>query len=196
MGYKNLGKATAESYALARKAVTLNDRDEYAHWILGFIQLWRRNYDDAIGELERAIELNPNCSLAYGSLGTVLSYAGQPEKSIANNEIAIRSNPLDISIFFRFSGISMAHFVAERYSDTAEWARRTVQRKENWWIGHILLVASLEKLDRHADARSALEQLLVLFPNAVLSDLEHLPFKRSIDAERLVEGLRLAGLPE
>ena len=109
--------AISESYVLAERAIVLDEHNEYAHWSLGFIQLWRRNHELAVAELKRAIELNSNCSLAYGSLGTVLSYSGEPDESIKNNEIAIRLNPKDISIFFRYSGLAMAHFVAGRYSD-------------------------------------------------------------------------------
>ena len=104
MGYRS-GKhnAISEAYDLAKRAVALDESNEYAHWSIGFIQLWQRKHDMAIAELKRAVELNPNCSLAYGSLGTVLSYSGEPDESIRNNEIAIRSNPRDISIFFRYS---------------------------------------------------------------------------------------------
>jgi tetratricopeptide (TPR) repeat protein len=73
----------------------------------------------AIAELKRAIELNPNCSLAYGSLGSILSESGDPEESIKNSEIAIRINPKDPSIFFRYYGIALAHFSASRYSDAS-----------------------------------------------------------------------------
>jgi adenylate cyclase len=121
--------AVSEAYQLAKRAIDLDERNEYAHWGLGFIQLWRRNHDLAAAELKRAIEINPNCSLAFGSLGTVLSYSGEPEESIKNNEIAIRLNPRDISIFFRYSGVAMAHFVAGRYSDAVQWARKCIHRK-------------------------------------------------------------------
>jgi adenylate cyclase len=101
MGYIAYKKATIfESYELAKRAIVIEERNEYAHWILGFIQLMRRKHELAVTELKRAIELNPNCSLAFGSLGTVLSYSGEPDESIKNNEIAIRLNPRDISIFF------------------------------------------------------------------------------------------------
>ena len=111
MGYASHKDATiSEAYDLAKRAIAMDERNEYAHWVLGFIHLMLKNHHMAVMELERAVELNPNCSLAYGTLGTVLSFSGEPEKSIINNEIAIRLNPMNPSIFFRFSGIAMAHF--------------------------------------------------------------------------------------
>ena len=53
---------------------------------------------------------------AFGTLGSARSYNGEPDESIKNNELAIRLNPRNISIFFRYSGLAMAHFVAGLYS--------------------------------------------------------------------------------
>ncbi len=197
MGYASDKDATlAEAYELAKHAVVLNEHNEYAHWILGFIQLWRRKHDMAIAELERAMELNPNCSLAYGTLGTILSFSGKPDESIKNNEIAIRNNPRDISIFFRYSGIAMAHFVAGRYSEAAQWARKSINRKPNWRLGHAVLASSLAQLNRLEEAKEAVDNYLEIVPDATISELRHLPFKNYDDAHRFEEGLRNAGLPE
>jgi len=121
MGHASDTKAAiSEAYKLGKTAVRLNEYLEYAHWILGLIQLIRGKHDMAIAELERAVELNPNMSIAYGSLGTVLAFSEESDESIRNNEIAIRMDPKNPAIFFRFSGIAMAHFVAGRYSEAAD----------------------------------------------------------------------------
>jgi TolB-like protein len=197
MGYiADKEAAISESYEFAKRAIALNERNEYAHWGLGFIQLWRRNHDVAVAELKRAIELNPNCSLAFGSLGTVLSYSGEPDESIKNNEIAIRLNSRDISIFFRYSGLAMAHFVAGRYSEAVQWARKCIHRKPIWRVGHAVLAASLAQLDLLEEAKAAVDNYLEIIPDETISDLRFLPFKDHTDEHRLEEGLRKAGLPE
>ena len=188
--------AVSEAYEIAKRAVALDERNEYAHWGLGFIQLWRRNHDSAAAGLRRAIELNPNCSLAFGSLGTVLSYSGEPDESIKNNEIAIRLNPRDISIFFRYSGLAMAHFVAGRYSEAVQWAHKSIHRKSIWRVGHAILASSLAQLDQLEDAKSAIDNYLEIIPDETIATLRDLPFKRPDDAHRFEEGLRKAGLPE
>lgn len=197
MGYIVDEKAAiSESYELAKRAIVLDERNEYAHWILGVIQLTRRQHELAVTELKRAIELNPNCSLAFGSLGTVLNYSGEPDESIKNNEIAIRLNPRDISIFFRYSGLAMAHFVAGRYSEAVQWALKCVNRKPSWRVGHAVLAASLAQLDLIEEAKAAVDNYLEIIPDETISKLRFLPFKNHIDARRLEEGLQKAGLPE
>lgn len=197
MGYIADKKAAiCESYELAKRAIVIEERNEYAHWILGFIQLMRRKHELAVAELKRAIELNPNCSLAFGSLGTVLSYSGEPDESIKNNEIAIRLNPRDISIFFRYSGLAMAHFVAGRYSEAVQWARKCIHRKPSWRVGHAVLATSLAHLNLLEEAKEAVNNYIANIPNETISKLRFLPFKNHDDARRFEEGLRKAGLPE
>jgi adenylate cyclase len=197
MGYiTDKETAISEAYELAKHAIILDERNEYAHWGLGFIQLWRRKHESAVAELKRAIELNPNCSLAFGSLGTILSYSGEPDESIKNNEIAIRLNPRDISIFFRYSGLAMAHFVSGRYSEAVQWARKCIHRKPIWRVGHAVLAASLAQLNLIEEAKAAVDNYLEIIPDETISKLRFLPFKNHIDARSLEEGLQKAGLPE
>src|SRR5262249_4787959 len=94
-----------------QRAIHLDDADEFSHWILGGILGQGLGYHDkAIAAYQRAFELNPNFSLAFGSLGTVLALAGRVDESIRNSETCIRLNPRDPSIFFRFSGLALAYF--------------------------------------------------------------------------------------
>jgi adenylate cyclase len=196
MGFiTDMEAAISESYSLVKRAIDLEERNEYAHWCFGLLQLWRRKHELAVAELKRAIELNPNCSLAYGTLGTVLSYSGEPEESIKNNEIAIRLNPRDISLFFRYSGLAMAHFVAGRYPEAVLWARKCIHRKQIWRIGHAVLASSLAQLDLLEEAKAAVDNYVEIIPDDTISELRTLlPFKRQDDAQRFEEGLHKAGL--
>ena len=150
----------------------------------------------AISEVMRAIDLNPNCALAYGALGDFLS-ARNPDESIKNNEIAIRSNPKDPSIFFRYSGVAMAHFTVGRYLEASQWARKSVHRKPNWRMGHAVLASSLAQLNLLEEARDAVDSYLENFPNEKISELGKVFDLRWLgNAQRFAEGLRKAGLPE
>ena len=140
----------------------------------------------------RAIELNPNCSHAYGALGNCLSYI-DPDESIKTNEIAIRINPRDPSIFFRFTGIAMAHFAAGRYLEASQWARKSVLRKPNYRVGHAYLAASLAQANLLEEAKEAVNNYLENFPDETISYLQKLWSIKGPD-NPFVEGLRKAGL--
>jgi adenylate cyclase len=179
---------------MAERAVRLNDNDEYSHWILGLLQMADGEFDKAIAELRRAIEINPNCSLAYGSLATVLNHAGQPGEAITNNEMAIRSNPRDPSIFYRYNGLALSFFLLKQFETAIDWARKSIQHKPGWFQGHAVLIASLVELGRLDDAQAALSDYLAQIPNASLIDIQKLSFRIPAHRERLVDALRKAGL--
>jgi len=197
MGYASNAKAkTSEALELAECAIALNEEDEYAHWTLGLIQDILDNHELAISELRRALEINPNCSNAYGVLGGFISIKN-PDESIKYSEIAIRTNPRDPSIFFRFSSIATAHFAAGRYSEAAQWANKSIHRKPGWRLGHAFLVASLVQLNQFENANEAVKNYLECVPSETISGL----CKDVLGVEgkvvlRVIESLRLAGLPE
>ena len=181
---------------LARRATRLDDRNEYAHWALG-ISCWGvYRHEESIAALERAVELNPNCSLAYGSLGTALSLVGRNDEAIANQEIAIRSNPRDPSIFFRFTGIALAHYLAGRYDTAVEWASKAVHRMPPWYFGHFLLAASHMRAGRKEEAAAAIHRCCEALPDASVSHLDRLPLKDAAEMKRFRDCLRQAGLRE
>ncbi len=188
--------ALAEALELAERSVALDGNDEYAHWNLGNVLVALRRHDQGIRALERAVEINPNYSTARGSLGTVLCYVGRAAEGIEKNQIAIRSDPLNPSIFFRYSGIALGYYLIGDEARAVEWAQKSIQRNRSWYLGHVYLVAALARLDRHEEAEAALRDYLALCPTASIAGLKRLPFKNADDAERLWAGLRQAGLPE
>ena len=66
----------------AKKAVTLDDSLPLAHARLAWIYLWRRQHEQAIAEVKRAIFLDPNFAEGYARLGIILTYAGRPGEGI------------------------------------------------------------------------------------------------------------------
>jgi adenylate cyclase len=185
----------AEALRTAEKAITLDHSDEYAHWILGIVygqHLGR--YEAAFAAFRRALEINPNFSLAYGSYGTTLAYAGLAEEAIEKTQIAIRLNPCDPSLFFRYTGLSFAYFVKGDYDTANKWAERAVTNKPNWWFGHALSAATQSLLSRPEEAMQAVRQLRDLLPGISIGNLPGLAIKGEF-LDRLKRALQDAGVP-
>jgi TolB-like protein/DNA-binding CsgD family transcriptional regulator/Tfp pilus assembly protein PilF len=196
MGFaKETRPAMETAYALARRATQLDDRNEYAHWALGISCWGLHKYDESLAALERAVALNPNCSLAYGSLGTLLGILGRSDDAIANQEIAIRSNPLDPSIFFRFSGLALAHYLAGRYEVAIKCAERAIHRMPGWYFAHFVLAASHVALDQHKQAADAVQACRDVLPDICILDLDRVPLKDSVKMNELRNRLHKAGFP-
>ncbi|MGO4843676.1 adenylate/guanylate cyclase domain-containing protein, partial [Rhizobiaceae sp. 2RAB30] len=65
-----------QAIAAATRAGALDDRYPHAHWALGIINLYLRQFDVAIREAERMIALAPNLVEGHECLGNALHYAG------------------------------------------------------------------------------------------------------------------------
>ena len=188
--------AMETAYALARRATQLDSRNEYAHWALG-ISCWGLfKYDESLTALERAVALNPNCSVAYGSLGTLLGILGRSDEAISNQEIAIRANPLDPSIFFRFSGLALAHYMAGRYDVAIEWADRAIQRTPSWYFSHFVLAASQIAMKQNKQASETVLACRSVIPNISVKDLARVPLKDATKMEELRGRLIKAGFKD
>jgi tetratricopeptide (TPR) repeat protein len=197
-GLPTIPKKTAtKAHDLAIKATRLDEKNEYAHWALG-ISCWGVNeLKESIAALKRALELNPNCSVARGSLGTALSLIGQVDEAIANSEIAIRSNPRDPSIFFRFTVIiCLSHYLAKRHEESIEWADKAVQRMPTWYFGYFLLIANHVRLGGMNEAKKMGERCLNVIPDISTSQLSRIPLDSNVEMEQFRDSLLKAGLPE
>ena len=58
-GSKTACAALDAAFAVARRAVLLDDADCRARWLLGDVHVYRREFDEACAHLRRAIALNP-----------------------------------------------------------------------------------------------------------------------------------------
>jgi len=194
-------QSTAKSIEAAEKAaqsaVAIDDRDAWAHTALGLVNLISKRYDDAVCRLENAIDLNPNLANAYGAVGQALALAGEYEAAVTHINKAIRLSPHDPFAVYWFGHLGVAAFADERYEDACNWGRKTIQQNPNFPGGHRLVAASCGQLDRTQEAANELKELLFLMPGMAADDVrKQVPFKRSIDMERYIDGLRKAGLKE
>jgi tetratricopeptide (TPR) repeat protein len=69
---------------------------------LGWIYLWKKQYDHAITEGERAIALDPNCAGCYADLGIFLIAAGRPQETMGLVKKAMRLNPSEPFLYLWF----------------------------------------------------------------------------------------------
>jgi adenylate cyclase len=179
----------------AERSVALDDNDEHAHWCLGGVYWAMDRLEAAIAEYERALEINPNWSIGLSDLGEALCYAGRPEEGLPNIESAMRLNPRDASMFFRYGGMAIGHYLLGNFETAEQWARRAVQRRRQYFYGHVMLTASLVRLGRVQDSQSAASDLLQIFPGFSIAELKKAGFAAAA-FQRLRTDLRMAGIPE
>src|SRR5208337_556532 len=99
-------EALSKAYEVANKALALDDSLDTPHYMLGKIYLNMHEYDKAIAEGERGVELNPNGHEALAFLGGFLNAAGRPAEAITVLEKAMRLNPMPPAFQYSFLGCS------------------------------------------------------------------------------------------
>jgi adenylate cyclase len=185
----------AEEYA--RKAVELDLQDPSAHVALGWVHQVKTEQDRSVNELKRALELNPNLSIAYGRLSNALAFLGRPDEALAAAERANRGSPRDPERYVWFMGIMNAHFAAERYEDCVEAAEQTILLQPNFYGAYFVSAMALPYLGRIEEAEEALRTALKLMPRLTLKNTARNPmYVREDDVARMLDGLRRAGLRE
>jgi adenylate cyclase len=181
--------ALDKAVELAGEAIIRDNLDARGHSELGYASLYKRQHDASIAAFERAIELNPNDADILAEMGDSLTASDSPERAIELLRRAMRLNPLYPDWYLW--NLGEAYFNLERYDD----AIRTFTKMHDQSEGHRLLAASHAWLGRMAEARYHAAQVLAVHPDF---SLEHwhsvLPYKNHEQFERLIGGMRIAGL--
>jgi TolB-like protein len=153
-----------QAFALAQKAVALNDSLPVAHRVLGSVYVWHKQHDQAIAEAERAIALDPNDAQGYATLARILEHAGRPQEAFGLVEKAIRLDPQQQADYAVTLG--EAYYLTEQYEEAITAFKRALMRYPNLLAAHALLAASYSELDREEEARAAMAEVLRLSPQA------------------------------
>jgi adenylate cyclase len=195
--------ALAKAYELAQRAVGLDETDSFARCILGLVHLFRREYEGARSEMERAVDLNPGDPEVHRRYGLFLAATGKAEAAIEQINLAKRLNPFDTRWVPWLIGI--ACFTARRYDDAIAALRQVrdpINEVRGW------LAASYAHAGRLDEARATLDEFLrvaeadmAVFPGRRLKDWEAywhgaFEYRDQEDFDHLFDALRKAGLSE
>ncbi len=191
--YRYSTKFVHRAGELARHAAELDDEDPWAHFALGNYCFIERRTEEAVPEYLKAIDLNPNFAIAYGSLGRALVFDGQSEDAVNYFQKALRMSPHDPLITVFYSGMGTAHYYAHRYDEAIEWSRKAIRERPGYTAAHRILCASLAMAGRTEDAEAAAATLRQLQPNISIAWIEqHVPYTPRA-MPHFLDGMRKAG---
>jgi len=177
----------------ARKAMAANPELPLAYFITGLVFREQGEYVKALVEAEKAIRYDPNYANAHVLRATLLYYAGRPEESIAPLKKAMRLNPHHP--FNYYFHLGQAYFTLRQYGEAIEELKKGLESNPASERLHVWLAAAFAQAGKFEDAQWEAEQVRINNPQFSLTRVATLyPFKSKSDHDRLVEGLRKAGL--
>jgi TolB-like protein/class 3 adenylate cyclase len=180
---------------LARKAVSIYPHSPHAQWALGYVYMYRQQFDKAVDALEHAILLSPSYADGYALLALINNNLGQAEDAIGLLEKGMKLNP-HYSWDYLYN-LGRAHYALGHYEQAAEYLSQALERNETPSHPRLFLAASYVHLDRQDDAEWEVMQLETSHPEITLSHLQRtLPISDTELRSRFLNDLRSAGISE
>jgi len=146
----------AKSLTSAEELVAKYPQDERAHQILGNAYNARQQYDKAIGEYKRAIEIDPSFSPAYNSLG----YAYRPLGNNAEAEKAFKKYielvPKDPNPYDSYAELLMK---TGRFDESIEQYRKALSIDPHFGSSYVGIAADLMFQGKHDQAIAEAQKL-------------------------------------
>jgi adenylate cyclase len=182
-----------QAFALAQKAVALDDSLPQVYQLLSHISRLKKKIDQAVVEAQHAVTLDPNDAEGYAFLAQALNAAGQSEKAREAMEKAMRLNPHYPAWYLTFLG--GAYSALGQNEQAIATLKEGVIRNPNYLWCHVLLASIYGRGGREEEARAEAEEILRISPNFSLEGARQIFSHKDPEAtERFIDGLRKAGL--
>ena len=192
--YNNPQKVLERAYMLAEKAVALDDSSAWSHLALGYVSVtYKKDWDKAIAEGQRAIALEPGSAYGYGLLATYLSYAGRYEDAIPYYTKAFRLSPHPPPMWSVM--LAWTYSAMGQHEEAIRILKRIAEKQPDLPVAHSMLVGEYWYNGREDDARKEAAEVLRIDPTfSIERSFSNLPFKDQTPLRRGKEALYKAGL--
>jgi TolB-like protein/Tfp pilus assembly protein PilF len=195
MGWADMATSTPIAERAALAAISADSEDPWAHYALGCVYLFMRRFEDSLAELELALRLNPNFSLAQGYYGMTLSYCGFWQDANAAAGRALRLSPRDPFSAVYYGIAAYAQFVGRNYDEAMRLSREAIRQRSDFVPAHRVLTAAAGMAGQDEIAKMALQELRRAQPDISLAWIaSQMPIQSDADREHYLEALRRAGL--
>jgi TolB-like protein len=190
----------AAAETAVNRALSLAPDHAIARMVLGMVQLHSNRASQGIRECEQALELNRNLAGAHAQIGNGKIYLGLAEDAEAHIQEALRLSPHDTFIYLWCAIAGLAKLWLCKEDEAVAWLRRSIEANRNYPMSHFFLAAALGRLGRLAEAQSEARVGLAINPTFTISR-----YRASVSSDnptavagrdRVIDGLRKAGLPE
>ena len=176
----------------AMKAIEIDDLLAEAHASLAIVRWhYEWNYDEAEKEFERAIELNPNCSIAHHWYALFLTFSERFDEAIDEIRMARSVDPVSLIVN---AAVGLVHYYAGSYDEAIGQSLRTIEMNDRFFPAYTVLGRGYTMKGRYDEAVEAFEKVIELSGrrSSALSLIAH-PLVRSgrkEEAEALYDELK------
>ena len=123
-------------------------------------------------------------------------YLGQHEAALEQIGRALRLSPLDPENYRSEAFMAWALIFLGRYDEALKWARKALNHEPNWMQALRACAVANALAGNANEAGTTVLRICELDPVASISRLEQCFLRTAAGQRTIVEGLRLAGLPQ
>ena len=151
------GHHRRRAIAFAGRAVQMaGDDAEVLAWVAATYLPLDEQVEAAIALIDRSLELNPGCAMAWMMSGWLRAAVGAAERAIADFQTAMRLDPCSTDRGYQLSGIALAKFDLGQYSEAVRLLTEANLLQPAVSINAALLAACHGHLDQPEAAQAAL----------------------------------------
>jgi TolB-like protein/class 3 adenylate cyclase len=196
-GYdKDLGISNAQSLRQKHLKLALKNPTALAHQAAAAALFFKGQSEEGMTHAERALALEPNNSVVCENMGIALIYAGKSDEALTYLKKSMRMDPNYPPRRLWWLGI--AQFCEGQLEEAVINLERS--RKRNPHLAPWFQIATYAYLGREKEIPEVIAEYLKirgwekLPPNLIKKLMQWYQFKDQTQRERLIEGLRKAGL--
>jgi adenylate cyclase len=190
----------ARADQLADSALALQPDDARAHMAKAEIFQNEHQWRAAISQAEATIADDPNYANAYAERSFWNVFLGHAEDGFAGVETALRRSPRDPAVFLWQMYICHLHMHLAQWEQAIEWCGKSAAAAPGFWYPLADLAGANAWLGRDKEAKEAAAQLQKVYPGFTVQTVAgvHWSDDPTFNAQyqRMIEGLRKAGVPE
>ncbi len=186
-----------EALAQARSGLALDDREPYAHFAMGRVQMLMGELEESVLHLRKSIELNPNFAHAQYGLALALILSGRAEEGIGHCELALRLNPFDPAKWTFEAGKGIGLLALGRFDETVECTVRSSEQGDAGFWTFAVLAAAHFHLGNQAEAEKNMLRALEINGRLDAAFIERrLHFANPKQMDLWMNGLLKSGMPK
>lgn len=185
------------SLEAAQRAVSLDPKNAEGHWMIGVGYARNGQPERAMASCETAMAINPNNDCAYVCAGLTNMALGRPSEALPNFQHSLRLNPR-FRPFTKYKYMGLAHLQDGQDAEAITALNRAIAGSPKDPLANFALTSALALAGRVEEARGALEKSMELAYNdkTTITTLRSSHSWMGPGFERVLEGLRIAGMPE
>jgi tetratricopeptide (TPR) repeat protein len=192
------GSALNFAIEIADNLIGMDPSNARSYIVRAWAYQYCREYDLALADYRRALELNPNHALNLFTMAWSEAVAGIPRDARKHAERALMLSPRDTDIWlaWAYASLELASFIEGDFAASVKWGRLAIQLHGRMPARQLVMIAAYGHL-RDVQAANTHVAAIRAFAADTLETVlagQYEIFKMREHNSLLLEGLRLAGL--